>query len=182
MEREVYIEYVAKATGLEKRVVKSEVAALLGKKTKGDVVVSHGVEALDANVLAARFVLRQCLLGLEKWDNYADLMPTDSLRKAADYINECVLTGTPIDVGTLYHVIEQEEADKIINFDVKKYESMESAAFRDCLALLRKEYMRSKIAELNERYRLSTSDAERSEIMQAIAEEEAKYRRSYGKQ
>ena len=182
VEREVYIDYVAKATGLDKRVVKSEITAICEKKETGTVVVSRGVEALDANVLAARFVLRQCLLGLEKWENYADLMPTESLRKAADYINECVLAGKPADVGTLYHVVEEDEADKIINFDVKKYEGMESAAFRDCLALLRKEYTRSRIAELNERYRLSTSDAERSEIMQAIAEEEAKYRRSYGKQ
>ena len=182
MEREVYIEYVAKLTGLDKRVVRSEIAALHNNRSSGEVIVSRGVEALDANVLAARFVLRQCMLGLEKWDNYADLMPTESLRKAADFINECVLAGSPIDVGTLYHVIEEEEADKIINFDVKKYEGMESAAFKDCLTLLRKEYTRSKIAELNERYRLSTSDAERSEIMQAIAEEEAKYRRSYGKQ
>jgi len=178
MEHEIYVEYIGKVTGINRSVVKSEVAAISGKKQVAPV--SAGVEALDANVLAARFVLRQCLLGLEKWENYADLMPTESLRKAADYINECVLTGSPVDVGTLYHVIEEDEADKIINLDVKKYEGMERAAYIDCLALLRKEYTRGRIAELNERYKLSTSDAERSEIMQAIAEEEAKYRRSYG--
>jgi len=180
MERDVYIDYVAKTTSLNKNAVKSEVTALLKKRETGDVAVTQGVEASEANVVAARFVLRQCLMGLEKWTDYADLMPTDSLRKAADYMNECVLAGKQIDVGTLYHVTEEEEADKIINLDVKRYEGMEKAAYEDCLALLKKEYSRSKLAELNRRYTLCTSDAERLEIMKSIAEEEAKYRRSYG--
>ena len=180
MERDVYEDLISKKTGIGKNVVKSEVATLVNKKAAGEVVTTGSVEALDANVLAARFILRQCLMGLEKWENYADLMPTESRRKAADYMNECSFTGAPADVGTLYHVIEEEEADKIVNFDAKRYEGMEKAAYNDCLTLLRKEYTRGKIAELNEKYKLSTTDAERSTIMLAIAEEEAKYRRLYG--
>ncbi|MBP5405239.1 MAG: DNA primase [Clostridia bacterium] len=180
MEREIYEEYVSKTTGIAKSVVKSEVNGLRMEKETGEVLRLGGVEALDANVLAARFILRQCLLGLEKWENYADLMPTEALRKAADYMNECAFTGAPVDIGTLYHVIEEEEADKIVNFDVKRYEGMEEAAYKDCLSLLKKEYSRGRIAELNERYKLSASDEERSAIMREIAEEEAKYRRSYG--
>ncbi len=180
VERDVYAEFVSKLTGINKSVVTSEVKAIESAGDASAVAISATTSASDANVEAARFVIRECIMGLEKWENYADLMPTPALRSAADYLNECALKSAPPDVGTLYHVTTEEEADKIINLDAKRYEGSEKAAYEDCLLLLQKEYQKSKIAELNEKYKLSTSDEERSKYMKAIAEEEAKYRRSYG--
>ena len=181
MEREIYENYVAKLTGINVSVVKAEIAALSTTDKPSGNVVTSGVEAVEANVQAARYVLHRTIMGLEKWENYADLMPTEALRKAADYMNECLLAGKVPDVGTLYHVTGEEEADEIINFDEKRYLGSEEAAFKDCLALLRKEYVKGKIAELNEKYKTCTTDDERNEIMRLIAETEASYRRLYGK-
>ena len=127
-------------------------------------------------------MINRCVMGLEKWDDYADYMPTEDLRKAADYMNECRFAGKAPDVGTLYHVTSENEANEIINFDDQRYKGSEEAAFKDCLTLLKKEYVKSKIAELNERYRLCTTDEERSEIMRKIAAMEADYRRNNGQQ
>ena len=179
MEREIYEDYVAAASGINKNVVKAEIGAIAAGQATSAVSVTS-VAAVEANIQAARYILNRCVMGLEKWEDYADLMPTEALRKAADYMNECRFAGKVPDVGTLYHVTSEEEANEIINFDDERYEGSESAAFTDCLTLLRKEYVKSKIAELNERYRLCTSDEERSEIMRQIAAMEADYRRKNG--
>ena len=179
MEREIYIGYVAKTTGINVSVVKSEIATL-SAGTVAEQVLTSGVEATPANVQAARYVLHRTIMGLEKWDNYADLMPTDDLRKAADYMNECLLAGKVPDVGTLYHVTSEEEAGAIIDFDAERYKGSEEAAFRDCLNLLRKEYAKGRLAELYEKYKMCTTDEERNDVMRLIAETEATYRRYYG--
>ena len=179
MEREIYEDYVAEASGINKNVVKAEIGAIAAGQTTG-AVSTTGVAAVEANIQAARYIVNRCVMGLEKWEDYADYMPTEALRKAADYMNECRFAGKVPDVGTLYHVTSEEEANEIINFDDERYEGSESAAFTDCLTLLRKEYVKSKIAELNERYRLCTTDEERSEIMRQIAAMEADYRRKNG--
>ena len=182
MEREIYVDYVQKLTGINRAVVKSEINAIAaGGEAETTRIVTAGVAAIDANIQAARFLLNRCVMGLEKWEDYADLMPTESLRKVADYLSECQFAGKAPDVGTLYHVTSEEEANEIIDFDAKRYEGSETAAFRDCLTLLRKEFVKGKIAELNERYRLCTTDEERNEIMRKIAATEAEYRRKYGK-
>ena len=180
VEREIYEGYVAKLTGINAAVVKSEIASIASGKSEGNIVLTAGVAAIEANVQAARFVLHRCVMGLEKWEDYADLMPTGDLRKAADYMNECRFAGKVPDVGMLYHVTSEEEADSIINFETERYSGSEEAAYKDCLTLLRKEYAKSRIAELNERYKLCTTDEERSEVMKKIAETEAEYRRQYG--
>lgn len=181
MEREIYEDYVAKISGINQAVVKAEISAIAsGKEGEAVLLTSAGVEAIDANIQAARFLLHQCVMGLEKWEDYADLMPTESLRKAADYLNECRFAGKVPDVGTLYHITSEEEADSIINFETARYIGSEDAAYKDCLSLLKKEYAKSRIAELNERYKLCTTDEERSEIMRKIADTEAEYRRQYG--
>ena len=180
MEREIYEDYVAKLSGINKAVIKSEIGSIAAGSEEQTLVLTAGVAAIDANVQAARFILHRCVMGLEKWDDYADLMPTESLRKVADYLNECRFSGKVPDVGTLYHVTSEEEANEIIDFNAQRYMGSEEAAYRDCLTLLKKEYVKSKIAELNERYRLCTSDEERSEIMRKIAATEAEYRRNYG--
>ena len=182
MEREIYEDYVAKLSGINKGVVKAEIKALATGSASSVIVTTASVANIEANVQAARYVVNRCVMGLEQWDNYADLMPTEDLRKAADYLNECRFAGKAPDVGTLYHVTSEEEANEIINFDEKRYEGSESAAFNDCLTLLKKEYVKSKIAELNERYRLCTTDEERNEIMQKLAAMEAEYRRKNGQQ
>ena len=179
MEREIYEDYVAEASGINKNVVKAEIGAIAAGQTTG-AVSTTGVAAVEANIQAARYIVNRCVMGLEKWEDYADYMPTEALRKAADYMNECRFAGKVPDVGTLYHVTSEEEANEIINFDDERYKGSESAAFTDCLTLLRKEYVKSKIAELNERYRLCTTDEERSEIMRQIAAMEADYRRKNG--
>ena len=182
MEREIYEEYVSKLTGINQAVIKAETAAIAsGKEEGGGVLLTTGVEAIDANVQAARFLLHRTVMGLEKWENYADLMPTESLRKVADYMNECQFAGKVPDVGTLYHITSEEEADRIVNFETDRYKGSEEAAYQDCLILLKKELIKSKIAELNERYKLCTTDEERSEIMRKIADTEAEYRRQYGR-
>ena len=183
MEREIYEDYVAKASGINKAVVKSEIKAIATGASGSGIVTTVGVAAIDANVQAARYLINRCIMGLEKWEEYyADYMPTEDLRKAADYMNECRFAGKAPDVGTLYHVTSEEEANEIINFDEQRYKGSETAAFKDCLTLLKKEYVKSKIAELNERYRLCTTDEERSEIMRKIAHMEAEYRRNNGQQ
>ncbi len=179
MEREIYEDYVAEASGINKNVVKAEIGAIAAGQTSSEVSTT-GVAAVEANIQAARYIVNRCVMGLEKWEDYADYMPTEALRKAADYMNECRFAGKVPDVGTLYHVTSEEEANEIINFDDERYKGEESAAFTDCLTLLRKEYVKSKIAELNERYRLCTTDEERSEIMRQIAAMEADYRRKNG--
>ena len=73
------------------------------------------------------------------------------------------------------------EIREIIDFDAKRYTGSEEAAFKDCLTLLRKAYAKSRLAELNERYKMCTTDEERNDIMRKIAETEATYRRYYGK-
>ena len=183
VEREIYVDYVAKMTGLNASVVKAEILAVLsGKETEaGALVPNAGVAAVEANVQAARFILNRCVMGLEKWENYADLMPTEELRKVADYLNECQFSGKVPDVGTLYHVTSETEAGEIIDFDAERYQGSEEAAYKDCLALLKKEYCKSKIAELNERYKMCTTDEERNDIMRKIADTEAEYRRYYGR-
>ncbi|HCU55907.1 MAG TPA: DNA primase [Clostridiales bacterium] len=181
VEREIYLDYVAKLTGINKAVVKSEVSAISSGKQDADVIVTAGVQAIEANVQAARFILNRCVMGLEKWEDHADLMPTESLRKVADYLNECQFSGKVPDVGTLYHITSEEEADQIINFDTERYQGSEEAAYKDCLTLLQKEYAKSKIAELNDRYKTCTTDEERNEIMRKIADTEAEYRRQYGR-
>ena len=171
---------MAKASGINKAVVKAEISALAAGKEQISAVTTASVAAEKANIQAARYLLNRCVMGLEAWEDYADLMPTENLRKAADYLNECRFAGKAPDVGTLYHVTSEEEANEIINFDDERYEGSEAAAFSDCLTLLRKEYVKSKIAELNERYRLCTTDEERSEIMRKIAAMEVEYRRKNG--
>ena len=180
MERDIYEDYVAKLSGINKGVVKAEINALAEGSASSTVISTVGVAAIEANVQAARYIINRCIMGLELWDDYADLMPTEDLRKAADYLNECRFAGKAPDVGTLYHVTSEEEANEIINFNAARYEGSETAAFQDCLTLLKKEYVKSKIAELNERYRLCTTDEERGEIMRKIADMEAKYRRKNG--
>ena len=182
MEREIYEDYVAKLSGINKAVVKAAIKAISAGGACTDIVTTAGVAAIDANIQAARYLINRCVMGLEKWDNYADYMPTEDLRKAADYMNECRFAGKAPDVGTLYHVTSEDEANEIINFDAQRYEGSEKAAFNDCLTLLKKEYVKSKIAELNERYRLCTTDEERNEIMRKIAAMEADYRRNNGQQ
>ena len=180
VEREIYEDHVATQSGINKAVVRAEVRALVAG-TEQTSVSTTSVAAIDANVQAARYILNRCIMGLEKWEeSYAELMPTDALRKAADYMNECRFAGKVPDVGTLYHVTSEEEANEIINFDDERYKGSETAAFMDCLTLLRKEYVKSKIAELTERYRLCTTDEERNEIMRKIAAMEADYRRKNG--
>ena len=180
MEREIYEDYVAKLSGINKAVIKSEIGSIAAGSEEKNLILTAGVAAIDANIQAARFVLHRCVMGVEKWEDYADLMPTDALRKVADYLNECRFSGKVPDVGTLYHVTSEEEANEIIDFNAQRYMGSEEAAYKDCLTLLKKEYVKSKIAELNERYRLCTSDEERSEIMRKIAATEAEYRRNYG--
>ncbi|MBQ7712747.1 MAG: DNA primase [Clostridia bacterium] len=181
MEREIYENYVAKLTGINPSVVKAEIAALSAGKVSEEVLTS-GVEATTANEQAARYVLHRTIMGLEKWENFADLMPTEALRKAADYMNECQLAGKAPDVGTLYHVTSEEEAGAIIDFDEERYKGSEETAYRDCLNLLRKEFAKSRLAELNEKYKMCTTDEERNDVMRLIAETEATYRRYYGNQ
>ena len=180
MEREIYEDYVAKLTGINRSVVTAEIAGISAGKA-AETVLTSGVEAVEANVQAARYVLHQTVMGLEKWDNYADLMPTEDLRKAADYMNECMLAGKVPDVGTLYHVTSEQEAGAIIDFDAERYQGSEEVAYKDCLNLLRKEFAKSRLAELNERYKLCATDEEKNEVMRLIAETEATYRRYYGK-
>ena len=179
MERDVYASFVASSTGINKNVVTSEIKTI-EKSSAAPAPSQAATPALEANVQAARFVLHQCVMGLEKWENYRELMPTEALGKAADYLTECQMKNVPADVGTLYHVTTEDEADKIINLEVKRYEGNEKAAFIDCVTLLKKEFSRSRIAELNEKYRLSTNDEERATYIKAIAAEEEKYRRAYG--
>ena len=180
MEREIYEDYVAGLSGINKAVVKAEIRALESGAEQTGNLSTTGVAAVEANIQAARYIINRCIMGLEKWEDYADLMPTDALRKAADYLNECRFAGKAPDVGTLYHVTSEEEANEIINFDDVRYKGSETAAFTDCLTLLRKEYIKSKIAELNERYRLCTTDEERNDIMRKIAAMETEYRRKNG--
>ena len=180
VEREIYEDYVAGLSGINKAVVKAEINAIVTGTGESSSVSTTKVAAIQANIQAARYILNRCVMGLEKWEDYADLMPTDELRKAADYLNECRFAGKAPDVGTLYHVTSEEEAGEIIDFDDERYKGSENAAFADCLTLLRKEYVKSKIAELNERYRLCTTDEERNEIMRKIAAMEADYRRKNG--
>ena len=182
MERDIYEDYVAKLSGINKAVVKAEVKTIATGSAGTNIVTTAGVAAIDANIQAARYLINRCIMGLEKWEDFADYMPTEDLRKAADYMNECRFAGKAPDVGTLYHVTSEEEANEIINFDEQRYKGSETAAFKDCLTLLKKEYVKSKIAELNERYRLCTTDEERSEIMRKIAAMEADYRRNNGQQ
>ena len=179
MEREIYEDYVAKLTGINRSVVTAEIAGISAGKA-AETVLTSGVEAVEANVQAARYVLHQTVMGLEKWDNYADLMPTEDLRKAADYMNECMLAGKVPDVGTLYHVTSEQEAGAIIDFDAERYQGSEEVAYKDCLNLLRKEFAKSRLAELNEKYKMCTTDEERNDVMRQIAETEATYRRFYG--
>ena len=182
MERAIYENYVAKLTGINSSVVKAEIASISAGSTPAESkVLSSGVEATPANVQAARYVLNRTIMGLEKWENYADLMPTEDLRRAADYMNECLLAGKAPDVGTLYHVTSEEEAGAIIDFETARYQGSEEAAFKDCLNLLWKEFTKSRLAELNEKYKMCTTDEERNDVMRLIAETEATYRRYYGK-
>ncbi len=180
MEREIYEDYVAKASGINKNVVKAEIRQIAAGTQQDSAPSTTMVAAVEANVQAARYIINRCIMGLERWEDYSDLMPTEDLGKAADYLNECRFAGKVPDVGTLYHVTSEKEANEIINFDDERYRGSENAAFTDCLTLLRKEYVKSKIAELNERYRLCTTDEERSEIMRKIAAMEADYRRKNG--
>ena len=180
MEREIYEDYVANASGINKNVVKAEIRRIAAGAEQASAPSVTSVAAVEANIQAARYIINRCIMGLEAWEDYADLMPTEELRKAADYLNECRFAGKAPDVGTLYHVTSEKEANEIIDFDDARYEGAENAAFTDCLTLLRKEYVKSKIAELNERYRLCTTDEERNEIMRKIAAMEADYRRKNG--
>ena len=180
MEREIYEDYVANASGINKNVVKAEIRKIAAGTEQTSAPSVTSVAAVEANIQAARYIINRCIMGLEAWENYADLMPTEELRKAADYLNECRFAGKVPDVGTLYHVTSEKEANEIIDFDDARYKGSENAAFTDCLTLLRKEYVKSKIAELNERYRLCTTDEERNEIMRKIAAMEADYRRKNG--
>lgn len=168
-EKEAYAEYVSKATGIKMQAVMKQVE-LNSKKSVSEEISTRQVDATDANIQAARFILRQCLYGVKKWENISDLMPNDGLRAVADYLNECALRGDSADLGMVYHILSAEDADAIINYDITCYGGSEDVAYNDCVKQLKKEARDKAIAKLQKEYTASTSDEERTSIMKRIAE------------
>ena len=175
-EREIYLEYVQKLTGLGIGVLRRDLSNLLNKEEpkQAEPEPEPVVELDDSLKNAILYVLAYLIYSNQQMpaNDHLDRILTGELLELKIYIQTQKGLGKPVNVSSIFDMFEvkpNSDLDKIINFNFVMTDDNKEKYYQDCLNIIDKAYYAKAEQELRARLKTAKTSQEMEECLKELS-------------
>ena len=176
-EREIYLEYIHKLTGLSLTVLKTDLDKQMGRsivqeaKSEPEPVL----EINDSLKNAIYYILAYLIYSNKPVPDteYLDKVLTGDLLELKHYIQGQKGLGKPVNVSSIFDLFDVQpngDLDKIINYRFVVSDSEKDRYYNDCLKLIEKAYYSNEEKRITQLLKSAKSSQEMEQYLEALAE------------